>query len=117
MERPTAHFHRKGRTVHVDVAKAILSAKLDLKDVLQIDLQGRPGTCVLTFRNFDARDGLVAAGLNLNGEQVSVMPGDGTRTACRVYVYGCEPHLHEGHIASRKAKGTSLSIFADFHKK
>ena len=60
--------------------------------------------CVLTLSNFDIRNRLVESGLELKGERVSVLPGDGSLSSCHVLVYGCAPNLHDGHIASALAE-------------
>ena len=100
MDRPAVHFQCPKTVKHLDVAKAIQACSLSLGDVLQIDLHGRPGSCVLTLRDFATRDKLVAANLQLEGKSIDVLPGDGTVSATRVYIYGCEPALHLGHIES-----------------
>eukprot|EP00117_Sycon_ciliatum_P037289 scpid109770/ scgid27923/ len=100
MEKPTAHFNWKRKVQHVEVAKALESAGYALKDVLQIDMHGRPGGCVLTLRDSEIRDEIVGRGeLEICGDTVQVLPGDGTVSSVRVFMYGCEPGLRDGHIA------------------
>ena len=95
-----AHFPCDPKTPHLVIAKGLVLAGHSLKEVLQIDLHGRPGTCVLTLSNAPLRDELVETGVVLDGNTVSVLPGDGSVAAVPVYVYGCEPTLHDGNICS-----------------
>ena len=104
METVNCHFPCRRSIEHLDIAKAIASSGYELTLVIQIDLQSRPGVCVLTLSNFDIRNRLVESGLELKGERVSVLPGDGSLSSCHVLVYGCAPNLHDGHIASALAE-------------
>ena len=52
---------------------------------------------------------LVAPNLQSEGKLIGVLLGDGTVSATRVYIYGCEPALNLGHIESALGNSTKLS--------
>ena len=76
-------------------------------ELKQVDLQGKPGWCLVALSCGAARDRLVSSGLSISGKAVPVTVGGSE--VITVSVFGCPLHLHDGAVAS------SLGAFGDIH--
>ena len=72
-------------------------------DVKQIDLHGKPGSCVMTFSCLAARDAFVSSGYKVSGKEVPVILDDGGEVTS-IHVFGCPLELSDGAISAAIAK-------------
>ena len=73
----------------------------------QVDLQEKPGWCLLAQSCGPAHDRRLSSGLSISGKHVPATVGGSE--VITVLVFGCPLHLHDGDVAS------SWGAFGDIH--
>lgn len=58
---------------HLFYAKALKQSKVDICQVCQVDLQGKPGHCVVTVKSSAEREKILDAGIRISGKQVLLL--------------------------------------------
>ena len=92
---------------HIDIIRGVVSAGVAAKDVIQVDVHGRPGSCVVTLSCPAVQDALLSRTLTICGKEYHPVTGDGSVEVTHVHVYGCPAKLNDCHVK------TGLSAFGE----
>ena len=92
---------------HVDIIRGLVNAGVAAKDVTQVDVHGRPGSCVVTLSCPAVKEALLSRTVTICDKKYHPIPGDGSVEITHISVYGCPAKLHDGHVKS------ALSTFGE----
>ena len=77
---PAVHFKFDNDNVfdrHVDIIGGLVNAGVAAKDVTQVDVHGRPGSCVITLSCPAVPEALLSRTVTICGKEYHPIPGDG----------------------------------------
>ena len=83
---------------HLFYAKALKQSKVDICQVCQVDLQGKPGHCVVTVKNSAEREKILDAGIRISGKQVLCEISGVDLT--HLHVFGCPVGLQNSKLCA-----------------
>ena len=83
---------------HLFYAKALKQSKVDISQVCQVDLQGKPGHCVVTVKSSAEREKILDAGIRISGKQVLCEISGVDLT--HLHVFGCPVGLQNSKLCA-----------------
>ena len=83
---------------HLFYAKALKQSKVDISQACQVDLQGKPGHCVVTVNSSAEREKILDAGIRISGKQVLCEISGVDLT--HLHVFGCPVGLQNSILCA-----------------
>ena len=83
---------------HLFYAKGLKQSKVDISQVCQVDLQGKPGHCVVTVKSSAEREKILDAGIRISGKQVLCEISGVDLT--HLHVFGCPVGLQNSKLCA-----------------
>ena len=80
---------------HVGIIRSIVSAGMAAKNVTQLDVHKRPGSCVITPSCPAVQEARLCRILKICGKEYHPIPSDGSVELTHISIYGCPTKLHE----------------------